>query len=264
AREVAKPLKQMRNEMAFLRQALQVIVECCAAEPPSRVYTRKGDVSAFARRCPLGVVAIITPWNNPAFLPAAKTAAAIALGNAVVLKPSLECPKTTMALQESLLEAGIPPELVSVVFGDGTTAQHIIGHPDVAAVTLTGSVRTGRHAAGRCGSLLKPIQAELGGNNVALVTQACDWDKVAHEVAHHAFDYAGQACTATRRIVIVDNNGDGFAEKLKAATRALIVGDPLAEATDLGPVISQGQQRRIQTMIADAKTSGARIFTADL
>lgn len=265
AREVAKPLRQMRGEMAFLRRALQVIIECCAAEPQRRAYARRGDVSAFARRCPVGVVAIITPWNNPAFLPVAKVAGAIALGNAAILKPSLECPKTTIELQNSLLETGIPPGLVNVVFGDGATAQHIIGHRGVRAVTLTGSVRTGQHAAARCGSLVKPIQAELGGNNVALVTQACDWDKVAQEVAHHAFDYAGQGCTATRRIVVVgENNDDGFVEKLKEATRALVVGEPLSEATDLGPVISRGQQRRIQTIIAESQTTGVRMFTADL
>jgi acyl-CoA reductase-like NAD-dependent aldehyde dehydrogenase/nicotinamidase-related amidase len=261
--EVGKPLDSCRGEMAFLRQSLQVMLKCFTDEPRERVYDDTEGRFSSARRCPHGVVAILAPWNNPIFLPASKIAAAVALGNGVVWKPALPCARTSIELQNSLLEAGLPPGLVNLVFGGASTARHLIALPGVMAVTLTGSIDTGRQVAATCGPLLKPLQAELGGNNAALVTGNCDLAKVADEIALNAFAYAGQGCTATRRLVIPASIEEEFLTLLKKATQALVIGNPHEEDTVVGPVISKAHQRYIQQFVAEAGDT-ARIFEADV
>ena len=260
--EVGKPLREVRVEMARMIESIRVALRCFTEEPGERDLGRIGSETSRARRCPLGVVAVITPWNNPAFLPACKIAAAVALGNGVVWKPALECPRTSVELQESLLEAGIPSALVNLVFGGASTARALIALPDVRAVTLTGSIRTGRQVAAACGARLKPLQAELGGNNAALVTEACDHGRVAREIALHAFGYAGQGCTATRRLLLPVRNANEFLDALRKATRSLVVGDPSEEETAVGPVISRAKQRSVQALVAEAAADGARVFEA--
>lgn len=260
--EVGKPLREVRVEMARMVESIRVALRCFTEEPGERDLGRIGSETSRARRCPLGVVAVITPWNNPAFLPACKIAAAVALGNGVVWKPALECPRTSVELQDSLLEAGIPAALVNLVFGGESTARALIALPDVRAVTLTGSIRTGKQVAAACGARIKPLQAELGGNNAALVTEACDHGRVAREIALHAFGYAGQGCTATRRLVLPVRNANEFLDALRTATRSLVVGDPCEEETAVGPVISRAKQRSVQALVAEATADGARVFEA--
>jgi acyl-CoA reductase-like NAD-dependent aldehyde dehydrogenase/nicotinamidase-related amidase len=261
--EVGKPLASCRGEMAFLRQSMSMMFKCFRDEPRQIVYEDSENQFASARRCPHGVVAILAPWNNPVFLPASKIAAALALGNAVVWKPALPCARVSIELQNSLLEAGLPPGLVNLVFGGAATARHLISLPGVNAVTLTGSIATGRQVAATCGSLLKPLQAELGGNNAALVTENCDLEKVADEIALNAFAYAGQGCTATRRLVIPASIEEEFLTLLKRATQALVIGEPRHEDTIVGPVISKEHQRYIQQFVAEAGDT-ARIFEAEV
>lgn len=261
--EVGKPLGSCRGEMDFLRESMQVMFRCFADDPPERVFDDvEGRVSS-ARRCARGVVAIIAPWNNPVFLPASKIAAAVIAGNGVVWKPAIPCPKTSIELQDSLLESGIPPGLVNLVFGGAMTARHLVTLPGIHAVTLTGSVNTGRQVAATCGSLLKPLQAELGGNNAALVTADCDLARVADEVALNAFAYAGQGCTATRRLVIPAAIEDEFVGLLKDAARSLVIGDPCKQDTVVGPVISRSHQQFIQQLVAEAGDT-ARVFEVDV
>jgi acyl-CoA reductase-like NAD-dependent aldehyde dehydrogenase len=262
--EVGKPLREVRVELARMIGSIRVTLQCLADEPRERYLERIGNETSRARRCPHGVIAVITPWNNPAFLPASKIAAAVALGNGVVWKPAVECPKTSMEIQESLMEAGIPSGLVNLVFGAASTARDLIALRDVAAVTLTGSVRTGKQVAAACGARVKPLQAELGGNNAVLVTESCDWTKAAREIALHAFAYAGQSCTATRRLILPAHIASELLEELRQATRSLAVGDPWEEETVVGPVISKERQRSIQALVAEAEADGARVFEATI
>jgi len=251
--EVGKPISACRMEMGLLRQSLRVMRQAFTEEALELVCLRTSGKIGSARRCSRGVVGIITPWNNPVFLPASKIAAAVALGNAVVWKPALPCAQTSIELQDSLLEAGLPAGLVNLVFGGATTARQLIALPKVNAVTLTGSVETGRQVASVCGSLLKPLQAELGGNNAAIVTENCNHEKVADQIALSAFAYAGQACTATRRLIIEASIKDKFLDLLKTSTRALIIGYPGEENTIVGPVISKDHQRTIEQLVNEAR-----------
>jgi acyl-CoA reductase-like NAD-dependent aldehyde dehydrogenase/nicotinamidase-related amidase len=260
--EVGKPLREVRIEMARMIESIRVAIRCFTEEPSERYLGRSGSETSRARRCPVGVIAIITPWNNPVFLPACKIAAAVALGNGVVWKPALECPRTSIGLQESLLQAGIPSGLANLVFGGAATAQALIALRDVAAVTLTGSIQTGKQVAAACGARIKPLQAELGGNNAVLVTESCDRARVAREVATHAFAYAGQGCTATRRLILSTRIADEFLTELRQATCSLVVGDPAEEATVVGPLISKAKQRSVQRLVAETEADGAQVFEA--
>lgn len=261
--EVGKPLDSCHGEMNFLRESMQVMFRCFSEDPSERVYADIEGRVASARRCAHGVVAIIAPWNNPVFLPVSKIAAAVIAGNGVVWKPAIPCPKTSIALQDSLQESGIPAGLVNLVFGGASTARHLVAIPGVHAVTLTGSVNTGRQVAATCGSLLKPLQAELGGNNAALVTADCDLAQVAEEVALNAFAYAGQGCTATRRVVIPAEIEDEFVGLLREAARSLVIGDPAGKGIVVGPVISRDHQQYIQQLVAEAGDA-ARVFEVDV
>jgi acyl-CoA reductase-like NAD-dependent aldehyde dehydrogenase len=264
--EVGKPLVETRVEMSRMVESIQVALGYVGESETERCLVRENGQTTRVRRCPLGVVAVITPWNNPAFLPASKIAAAIALGNGVVWKPAMECPATSIALLESLLDdaVGLPPGLVNLVFGDATTARALIAMDSVSAVTVTGSTRTGREVAAACGARIKRLQAELGGNNAALVTRDCDWSSVAQEIAANAFGYAGQGCTATRRLILPAEIEDAFVTILEDATRRLVVGDPRHEQTAVGPMISMARRRHVERRVDEARRDGARVFQVDL
>lgn len=263
--EVGKPLVETRVEMARMVESIQVALTYISEAEIERCVVRKGSGIARARRCPLGVVAVITPWNNPAFLPASKIAAAIALGNGVVWKPAIECPRTSIALLTSLLDVGIPPGLVNLVFGDATTARALIAMDAVTAVTLTGSTRTGKEVAAACGARIKRLQAELGGNNAALVTRDCDWPSVAREIAVHGFGYAGQGCTAARRLILLPAEiEEDFLRVLEDATRGLVIGDPQHESTAVGPMISMKRRQHVERRVEEGRRNGARVFQPEL
>lgn len=249
-KEVGKPITACRAELDLLRNSIRVINETIGRETFEQICTETDSQVARARRRPLGVVAMLAPWNNPVFLPASKIAAALALGNAVVWKPALPCAKTSALIQESIAEAGIPTGLVNLVYGGPETARCLISQAQVKAVTLTGSVDTGRQVAALCGSYLKPLQAELGGNNAAIVTEHCDIMSVAEMVAMSAFGYAGQACTATRRVIVMKSIETGFLQHLKATVEKLFIGLPESETTVIGPVISRSQKQKINHLVS--------------
>jgi alpha-ketoglutaric semialdehyde dehydrogenase len=261
--EVGKPVTACRAEFGLLTSSIQVILKTFRNEAFEHICKETENQVASARRCPRGVVAIIAPWNNPVFLPASKIAAAIALGNGVVWKPALPCARTSQALQNSLVAAGIPAGLVNLVFGGSTTAQQLISHPGINAVTLTGSVETGRQVAATCGSLLKPLQAELGGNNAAIVTKDCNLRDVARKIALSAFGYAGQACTATRRVIVLKAIETEFTDLLKNSVEELVIGQPDDPDTFIGPVISRSKQLQVNQLVKAAKNE-AQIFEVEV
>ncbi|TRZ96998.1 MAG: aldehyde dehydrogenase family protein [Rhodocyclaceae bacterium] len=257
AQQVGKPLADARDELertvAHIRTSAQLIAT--AAEE------RHGPVGLRTRHCPRGVVAVITPWNNPVALAAAKIASALAFGNSVVWKPALPAPHVAMAVMASLTEAGIPAPLLSVVFGDANTAQALITHPGIAAVTLTGSERAGMEAALLCARRAIPLQGELGGNNAVIIMGDADLDMVAKAVAASAFGFAGQRCTATRRVIVDNSVRDRFTEILLGEIGRLRVGDPLDPATQVGPLISAAHRRTVMAAVDRAvNTDGGRLL----
>lgn len=254
ALDVGKPRRDARQEVGFALALLRSAVAAAAQE------TSESGTGWKARRVPLGVVAAVTPWNNPLAIPLGKVAPAILYGNAVIWKPAIPGAGVAVSLLEAMSEAGIPPGLVSLVEGDRETAEKLMQHPGVDAVTLTGSSAAGYAAQVLCARRRVPLQAELGGNNAAVIWADADLPAAARLVALAGFGSAGQRCTANRRVIVDKNCYDRFLVELEGAVLALAWGDPLDEATEVGPVISAASLDRISAIVERARQAGCRVL----
>ena len=252
--DVGKPLTQgeaeTRRAATLLRQAAAQRID----------GLRECGPDSQSRRVPLGVVAVITPWNNPIAIPWGKIGPALVLGNSVVWKPAPAATRLALRTLEAAYEAGLPDGLVNLVAGDHRTAAAVMSDPGVDAVSLSGSSLAGWTAQEICARRRIPLQAELGGNNAAIVWEGADLPKAAALVASGAFSFAGQRCTANRRAVVDARFFDEFLELLTAAVAALSWGDPLDPATEIGPLVSEEARDRIAAAVERASTSGARIL----
>jgi acyl-CoA reductase-like NAD-dependent aldehyde dehydrogenase/nicotinamidase-related amidase len=251
--DVGKPVSQA---VAEVRRAATLVRR--AAALPAPATEPRGSESA-ARRVPLGVVAAITPWNNPVAIAWGKLAPALALGNAVVWKPAP--PATRAALRSLALaaEAGLPDGPVQLVGGDARTAAALMADPGIDAVAFTGSSAAGWSVQEACGRRRLPLQAELGGNNAAVVWSGADLASAAAAIARGAFSFAGQRCTANRRIVVETGLFDELVERLTAETAALVWGDPLDDATEVGPLISPAARDRVRAAVDAAAASAEEV-----
>lgn len=251
-REIGKPLTDAKEEMHRAIAHIAATVRLLESVPDQGGPASK-HFSVYGR--PLGTIAIITPWNNPLAIPAGKIAPALAFGNGIVWKPALPTSRIAMALIESLNQAGFPPSLIAVLFGDGETAQAIIAHPKTSAVSFTGSTKAGDQVASLCGLLRKPLQGEFGGNNAAIVSEDADLDLAAKSISASAFSFAGQRCTATRRIIVEASIRDAFLKRLRSEVGRLILGEPADPATQVGPLISDAHRNRVMAAVAHSLTA---------
>jgi acyl-CoA reductase-like NAD-dependent aldehyde dehydrogenase/nicotinamidase-related amidase len=260
ALEIGKPLADGRLEVDFaiaLLHAARRRAEgfLASADPPA-------SSAGVERRRPLGTVALITPWNVPLAIPLGKLAPALLYGNTVVWKPAPAGSRLALDVLRLLAEAGAPPGAVSLVCGDQTTAELLLAHDAIDAASLTGSSAAGTCAQAICAARRIPLQAELGGNNAAIVWSDTDLDDAAAKLAAGAFGSAGQRCTATRRIVVDAACAADFVRRLAAATDALAWGDPLDPATRVGPLVSRAACERVHGVLKRAQEAGARLVVA--
>jgi aldehyde dehydrogenase (NAD+) len=221
---------------------------------------RRGESIMVVRR-PLGVVAVITPWNFPAAIPAWKIAPALVHGNAVVWKPASLVPLLAMRLAETLTEAGLPDGVLSLLVGPGALGTTMVEHPGVAALSFTGSTEVGTRLMELCARLRKPVQAEMGGKNAAVVLADADLDHAAAEVVAGAMRSTGQKCTATSRLVVDAAVEDALLDRIRGVVEGLRVGDPLRSDTDLGPAVSADARGDIMTAVEAAVADGAEVIT---
>jgi len=214
----------------------------------------------FTTRLPLlGVVSAITPFNHPLNMVSHKLAPAIATNNRVVLKPTELTPLTALALADVLYEAGLPPEMLSVVTGNPSTmGDAMITDPDADLVTFTGSVRVGKHIANTAG--YKRVVLELGGNDPLIVMDDADLDKAAELAVTGATKNSGQRCTAVKRILVVENVADDFARLVAEKAKRLKSGDPMDPATDVGTVINERSAILFEKRVNDAVAKGAEVL----
>ncbi|MSX74964.1 MAG: aldehyde dehydrogenase family protein, partial [Actinobacteria bacterium] len=219
------------------------------------------DHTSFLRRDPLGVIASIAPWNYPLNMATWKIGPALATGNTVVLKPSELTPLTAIRLAE--LAADIfPPGVFNLVLGQGeTTGAALVAHPDVAMVSVTGDVGTGKLIAKSASDNLKRVHLELGGKAPVIVFDDADIEAVVSTLAEASYYNSGQDCTAPCRVIAGPGVFDDLAERLTAAVAALKVGDPFDPDVAVGPVISADQQSRVAGMVDRAVAAGAELTT---
>jgi acyl-CoA reductase-like NAD-dependent aldehyde dehydrogenase len=197
------------------------------------------------------------PWNNPIALPAAKIAAAVADGNGVVLAPSALAAGCAQLLHRTWCDAGLPRDLVRVVPGGAAVGRAVVTHPGVDGVALTGSVAVGREVAAACARRGVPLQAELGGNNAAVVLADADLAAGLPTLVRGAFSFAGQRCTAVRRLVVPRSTLPQVRALIGDAVASVVVGDPAAEATDMGPLVSMAARDAVADAIEAAVARGA-------
>ena len=214
----------------------------------------------FTTRFPLnGVISAITPFNHPLNMVSHKLAPAIATNNRVVLKPTELTPLTALALADVLYEAGLPPEMLSVVTGNPSTmGDAMITDPDCDLITFTGSVRVGKYIAEKAG--YRRIVLELGGNDPLIVMEDADLDKAAELAVTGATKNSGQRCTAVKRILVVEKIADEFSTLVLAKAKKLKAGDPMDPATDVGTVIHEGAAKTFERRVIDATAKGAKLL----
>ena len=216
----------------------------------------------YAVNKPLGVVAVVVPWNLPLLLLTWKVAPALACGNAVVVKPSEETPSTATLLAEVIAEAGVPDGAYNVVhgFGPGSAGEHLTTHPGVDAVTFTGESTTGAAIMRAVAPAVKPVSFELGGKNAAVVFADADLDRAVEGLARSTFLNTGQVCLCTERIYVERSVFDDVAAGLVEKARALRLGRPEDPATTTGPLISQGHRAKVAGYLDLAVAEGADVL----
>jgi len=228
----------------------------------SETYPMGLDVHAFTAYRPAGVVAAITPWNHPLMLGCWKIAAPLAWGNCVVMKPAEDSPTSAYLIAKLGLEAGLPEGVLNVVQGLGSEAgAALTSSTRIDRVTFTGSTLTGRTVGEAAVRNLVPVTLELGGKGATLVLADADLDLAAATTARAVFNNSGQVCLAGTRVIVHQSVRDAFLERLVTHAKALRVGDPFAEGTDLGPLASRRQFERVSSYFDLVPQEGGRVVT---
>jgi len=262
SREEGKPLVEGKGEVYRAGQFFTWFAAEALRLQGDQAESVRPGVEIEVRREPAGVVALVTPWNFPVATPAWKIAPALAFGNAVVWKPANLTPASAVALAEIISRAGLPAGTFNLVMGPGRdVGDHLVGHADIDAISFTGSVGVGRDIASRALGNRAKLQMEMGSKNPMLIMDDCDLDLAVSHAANAAFGGTGQKCTAASRLIVHRKVLDTFTERLVKAAEALRVGHALAEGTQIGPVVSEGQLNANLDWIARGTTEGAELLT---
>jgi len=259
---VGKPMSLAKEELPICADELRFYAGAARALNAPAANEYDASYTSFVRREPIGIVGQITPWNYPLMMAIWKIAPALAAGNVVVLKPSELTPLTTLRLAELATEV-LPPGVLNVITGDGDpVGAGIVTHADVAMVSLTGSVATGKWIARNAADTLKRVHLELGGKAPVVVLDDADPAAVAAGLRVGSFLNSGQDCTAASRVLAAPEIYDQLLEELVPAAESLVVGDPAeGDAIEMGPVISARQQQRVLGFLDRAADSGADVLT---
>ncbi|MGH7087622.1 MAG: aldehyde dehydrogenase family protein [Stellaceae bacterium] len=263
-RSLVRFIGKPRRAATFEAKRVGIFLRACAAQVPHLsgealpldVTAAGANRFGFTTRVPYGVVAAITPFNGPANLLIQKVAPAVAVGNAVVVKPSPPGTEVALLMAEAAKTGGLPDGLFNVVPGGRDTAALLVAHPLVAAVTVTGSTAAGDRLARAAGA--KKFVGELGSNAANIVCADADLADAATRIASAAFEASGQQCISAQRVIVEQAVFDRFLELFVAAARKLKVGDPEDPATDVGPMVSSAAAIRVVEMIDDAIAKGAK------
>jgi len=250
ARNAGKPIGDARGEIAMVVETFRYYAGC-----PERLLGQTIPVAGgvdMTFREPLGVVGLIVPWNFPLVIASWKVAPALAAGNTVVLKPAELTPLTALELEQIALAAGLPEGVLNVVAGPGSVCgQRLVEHPEVAKIAFTGSTEVGRGIAAGAAQTIKRVTLELGGKSANVVFADADLEAAAAAAPMAVFGNAGQDCCARSRILVERSVLDDFLAALQPAVEGIAVDDPLAEETQMGPLISAGQRDSVSSYVPD-------------
>ncbi|QWW72274.1 aldehyde dehydrogenase family protein [Rhizobium sp. WYJ-E13] len=242
------------------REALEAVT--LATKPLGELLSRNGARESRFERVPVGTVGVITPWNSPMILAVRSVLPALALGNAVIVKPDPQTPVTGgFMLAQLLHEAGLPDGLFHVLPGAADVGEALVRHPGVPMICFTGSTQVGRHIGAVAGGLLKRVSLELGGKNAFIVCDDADLNRAAMAGAFGNFFHQGQICFTIGRHLIGETVYAGYVDRLVERAGRLKVGDPFRDAVQLGPMINEKQAARAQDLVERSVAMGARVLT---
>jgi acyl-CoA reductase-like NAD-dependent aldehyde dehydrogenase len=260
-REEGKLLTEARGE---LQRSIN-IAEFCGAHgrrlTGETIPLELADNFGYTIKEPLGVVALVTPWNFPVAIPVWKIAPALVAGNTIVFKPATLTPESASLIAQCFIDAGLPPGVLNVVFGGGAEiGTAIVDHPAVRAVSFTGSTEIGLGVYRQAAARGIRAQCEMGGKNPVIVLEDADLDLAVAGVASGAFGSTGQRCTATSRVILVHPVADAFLEKIVDVASHMRIGNGLEDGIDLGPSVDEGQMKKVLEYIDVAKSEGAELL----
>lgn len=259
-REMGKPLDQARAEWMASADLLDWFAEEGRRAYGRVIPSRSADMDWTVRRRPIGPVAAFTPWNFPAWTVMQKIAPALAAGCAVVLKPAEETPTAAVRIVQALLEAGLPPRAIGLIFGNAPEiSATLTAAPQIHKITLTGSTRVGRLLASLAGQHLKKATMELGGHNPVIIARDADLDAAIALSAQFKYRNAGQVCVSPTRFLVEAPLYADFVDGLAEAVGRIRVGNGLQADTQMGPLATRNQIDKIDTLVRDAASSGARV-----
>lgn len=259
-RDNGKTISEMRTQMQTMAQWYHYYAGLADKVHSSVIPVDPENYFNYTRYEPIGVVAAITPWNSPLRLLSWKIAPALAAGNTVVVKPSEFTSTSTLLFVDLLEEAGVPPGVVNVLTGYGSEiGPALVQHPLVAKISFTGGVDAGRKVYELAARHLKPVALELGGKSPNIIFEDADLDAAAAGAVGGIFSSTGQTCVAGSRLLVQETVLEQILEKLVRRGSGMRLGDPLDPATDIGPVATEQQFRKILSMIDTASSEGARL-----
>lgn len=256
--QIGKPIADARDEAGLGARVFEFYAGAVTKFGGQTLPVGRGGFD-FTLRQSMGVVAAIVPWNFPFPIACWKAAPALAAGNCVILKPASLSPLTALKLGELAHAAGLPPGVLQVLPGSGSTiGDALVTHPLVRKVSFTGSTDVGRRIMELAARDVKRVSLELGGKSPNIVFADADWERAANTSPMSVFANTGQDCCARSRMFVERPIFDAFVERFVAVTRTLVVGDPASEATQLGPLVSVGQRALVEQFLNDARTRGSR------
>ncbi len=258
-REMGKPLSETRGDVQEgIDTAYYAAVEgrrLFGHTVPSELR----DKWAMSFRRPIGIAGLITPFNFPLAIPTWKMFPALVCGNAVIFKPGEDVPHTGHVLVEILLEAGLPPEVIQLLHGDGEVGAAMVAHPQIPLISFTGSTETGSKVGEVCGRMHKRLSLEMGGKNAQIVLDDANLDLALDGVLWGAFGTTGQRCTATSRLILQAGIHDAFMDRLIARAKTLRLGDGRKAGIDVGPVIHEASLAKVASYVEIGQREGATL-----
>jgi len=257
--DVGKPIAASRATMRDLPYTLDYYAGVLLTLSGQTLSVGERDVLNFTLREPLGVCALIVPWNYPLTLALLKIAPAIAAGNTVVLKPSELTPLSAAELAQAVAEAGLPPGVINIVFGGGRAGMRLVEHPAVAKVSFTGGNETGRKIYEAAARGIKRVTLELGGKTPLVVFDDADLERAVAVARTDNVRNTGQVCAACTRLVVQERVAEAFVDALGRSLAAVRIGPPEREETEMGPIVSARQQARVRSYVGLAADEGATV-----
>ena len=261
SRNVGKPIRDARDEVDLAADCFEFYAGTTNKIGGQTIPGgAPGILMSF--RAPVGVCGVITPWNFPIAITSWKVAPALAMGNAVLLKPAEQTPLTALRLAELAREAGIPDDVFTVLTGPGgTIGEAIIRHPLVRKIAFTGSTEVGANVMRLAADDIKRVSLELGGKSPNVIFEDCDFARAVASATSSSLGNAGQDCCARSRILVQQSIYDRFSRALVDAFERVRVGDPLDDATEMGPLVTESHRKRVLEYIESGKSEGATLAT---